>query len=384
MKTSKQSKKQIKETFISKKLKMKNTALQKLLDKKNFTTEELTYLLKLKSDEQMNMLFDKAYEIKTLNVGRIVFFRGIIEFSNICDKDCYYCGIRKSNSRQKRFSMTEKEIIESAKWAYENQYGSIVLQSGERSDPEFTEFICNILKKIKKLSGAKLGITLSLGEQNREVFQKWFDAGAHRYLLRIETSNAELYKQLHPPDHSFEKRRKCLEILADIGYQVGTGVMMGLPGQTPANLAEDILFFKDNKTDMIGMGPYIPHKKTPLFNKMKKFDKEKQLTMGLKMIACTRLVMNNINIAATTALQALNPTGRELGLQAGANIIMPNITNTKYRAAYQLYEDKPCIDENSSMCRSCLQRRIESINEEIGFSQWGDSPYFFQKNETEK
>ena len=340
---------------------------------------DLQALLDLSTPAEIAALHAAAYQVKLAHVGGICHFRGIVEFSNICSKDCLYCGIRRSNTDVKRFTMEAQEILDAAKWAYEAEYGSMVLQSGERQDDNFVDFVEHLLQEIRTLSHGKLGITLSLGEQTPATYHRWFDAGAHRYLLRIETSNASLYQQLHPGDHDFQTRHNCLLNLRDIGYQVGTGVMIGLPGQTTADLANDILYFRDLDVDMIGMGPYIPHDDTPMGAQSENFDGEAQLELGLKMISTVRLFLSDINIAATTALQALNPTGRELGLKAGANIIMPNVTDTKYREAYQLYDNKPCLDENSTMCRGCLSRRVTSIGETIGFNHWGDSPHFFAR-----
>jgi biotin synthase len=340
--------------------------------------DDIKFLLSLSNKTEMQDLFEKAYQIKSERIGKKVYFRGIIELSNICEKDCYYCGIRKSNLSQSRYLMTEDEILSAADWAFKNNYGSIVLQSGENTSNTFVSFIEKIILEIKKLSDNKLGITLSLGEQLDSVYRKWFDAGAHRYLLRIETSNEELYGKLHPEKHSFKKRLNCLRHIRNAGYQLGTGVMIGLPFQTIDDLANDILFFKAIDADMIGMGPYIVHKDTPLAESLPGFDKikEYQLNLALKMIAVTRIFLKDVNIASTTALQSLNPTGREMGLLAGANIIMPNITETKYRTAYQLYDNKPCLDENSSMCRTCLEKRISSIGETIAYGEWGDSKHF--------
>ena len=342
---------------------------------------EIIQWLKENDPGRLQELYMRAYAVKLKNVGNDVFFRGIIELSNICRKDCLYCGIRRSNVCLKRFQMSKQEILESAKDALDMKYGSLVLQSGERSDPEFIDFIEDVVREIKTLSSnsTTLGITLSLGEQTKESYQRWFDAGAHRYLLRIETSNPGLYEKLHPPDHNFLQRLNCLEALRDIGFQVGTGVMIGLPHQTIDDLAEDILFFKEIDIDMIGMGPYIIHKDTPLADGADKAVHHKNLDLGLKMIALTRIHLQDVNIAATTALQALSSSGRELGLQCGANIMMPNITPMKYRKFYQLYEDKPCIDESASLCRDCLSGRIALIGEEIGYDQWGDSPHFLKK-----
>jgi len=339
--------------------------------------KDLIHLLSLTNEISIKELFNSAYSTKIKNVGDKVYFRGIIEFSNICTKNCNYCGIRKDNSNVSRFTMKENEIIESALFAWKNDYGSIVLQSGEREDTNFVSFVEDILLKIKEKTHGELGITLSLGEQSRETYKKWFNAGAHRYLLRIETTNSNLYQSLHPKDHDFNTRLNCLKMLGEEGYQVGTGVMIGLPGQTFEDLANDIIFFKKQDIDMIGMGPFIPHKDTPLGTHLFNDEKKKeQFELALKMIAVTRIFLEDVNIASTTALQALKHDGREMGLMAGANIIMPNITDTKYRSFYQLYEDKPCMDENAGMCRSCLQKRIESIGETIGYNKWGDSPHF--------
>lgn len=350
----------------------------------NLTRDDLIYFLKTDDKVEIERLMKAAYDLKMKNVGPKVFYRGIIEFSNICAKDCYYCGIRKSNEAPTRFRMSEEEILECAELGWKMNYGSMVLQSGERTDEEFVSFVENILKKIKEMSNGELGITLSLGEQSEETYRRWYEAGAHRYLLRIESSNSDLYKTLHPKDHEFDYRFECLNILRKVGYQVGTGVMMGLPNQTAEMLADDIIFFKDQDIDMIGMGPYIPHEQTPLAAKAVGWDKDKQLQLGLKMIALTRLYLRDVNIASTTALQALHHEGREFGLKAGANIIMPNITHTKYRESYQLYDGKPCMDENAGMCRACLEGRIDKIGEEIGYGEWGDSIHFAKRTNKEK
>lgn len=346
------------------------------VDFNNMNKDDLIYFLKTRDKVEIDRLLQAAYELKMKIVGPKVYYRGIIEFSNICAKNCFYCGIRRDNKNVVRFLMTENEILECAELACKMNYGSIVLQSGERIDEEFICFVENILKKIKQMSKGKLGITLSLGEQTQETYRRWFKAGAHRYLLRIESSSEELYRSLHPLDHDFNYRFECLKILRKIGYQVGTGVMMGLPAQTAEMLADDIIFFKQHDIDMIGMGPYIPHEDTPLAVKAVNWNKADQLQLGLKMIALTRLYLKDVNIASTTALQALHQEGREFGLKAGANIIMPNITHTKYRESYKLYEGKPCTDENASMCRACLEKRIDNIGEKIGYGEWGDSIHF--------
>ena len=340
--------------------------------------DEVRTLLTLKEPESLRALIDAAYAVKERATGRKVFFRGLIEVSNICVKDCLYCGIRKSNRSVERYLMKEQEILAAAEFAFKSRYGSVVLQSGERSDSQFVDFIESVIRKIKLLSGGALGITLSLGEQSEETYGRWFAAGAHRYLLRIETSNPELYKRLHPLDHNFEARRDCLRRLKRRGYQVGTGVMIRLPFQTYDDLANDVLFFRDMDVDMIGMGPYLPSSNTPLADEpASSFPiTEDPYKMAISMIAVTRIVLRDVNIAATTALQALKPYGREMGLKAGANIIMPNVTDVLYRPSYQLYDNKPCIDENADECSSCLESRIIDIDEEIGYGEWGDSRHF--------
>ncbi len=287
--------------------------LEKILNQKDFTAEEIVFLLKLKGDER-NQLLKKSREVKESSVGRNVFFRGLIEFSNLCSKDCLYCGIRKSNTNVIRYSANDEEILAACRFAWENRFASVVLQSGEIATPKFVKRVDNLLKKIKQLSNCELGITLSCGEQTRETYCRWFESGAHRYLLRIETSNSELYKKIHPnnPKHSFEKRLEALQALKGCNYQVGTGVMVGLPFQTFDDLAGDLLFFKKIDMDMCGMGPYIEHENTPLYlHRNLLMSQGERFDLTLNMIAILRLLMPDINIAASTALEAIDPMGRE-------------------------------------------------------------------------
>ncbi|MEI7904717.1 MAG: [FeFe] hydrogenase H-cluster radical SAM maturase HydE [Candidatus Firestonebacteria bacterium] len=348
----------------------------------SLTKAEMLSWLKTEDRSELEKLYEKAYAVKLANTGKVVHFRGIIEFSNVCSKNCYYCGIRKDNKNVKRYSMDAKNILKAAKFALEAGYGSVVLQSGERADKMFVALIEKLLKDLNAMSSGKLGITLSLGEQSEATYKKWFAAGAKRYLLRIETSNPGLYAKLHPGDHEFGARLACLKLLKKTGYQVGTGVMIGLPFQTCEDLADDLAFFKKNDIDMLGMGPYIPHAETPLNAYAGNFDKKKNLRLGLTMIALARLSMPDINIAATTALQALDPKGRELGLLAGANIIMPNLTPTEYRAGYKLYDNKPCLDENAEMCLHCLEKRITALDEKIGYNSEGTSKHYLKRTKS--
>lgn len=351
-----------------------------ILKKDSLTKDDLIYLMKVEEPQELQSIFDKAYEIKKTEIGQKVYYRGLIEFSNYCVKNCFYCGIRKDNTDVERYNMTKEEIMQSVKWIHANGYGSVALQSGERQDPQFTDFVEDIVKEIKKIGN--IGITLSLGEQDEDTYKRWFDAGAHRYLLRIESSTKSIYDSIHPMDelHDFETRVGCLKTLKKIGYQVGTGVMIGLPNQTEEDLVNDILFYKNNDIDMIGMGPYIPHNDTPMGQKELNIpSKQKRVELGLKMIAITRIFLKDVNIAATTALQGLDPMGREKGLKAGANILMPITTKDEHRAKYQLYNDKPCIDDNADKCKNCLEGRIKSVGDEIMYGDWGDSPHFRKK-----
>jgi len=355
--------------------------LEKILTDRNFAREDIVELLQLKGTDR-TVLLKHAQKAKEEVVGKKVFFRGLIEFSNICSKDCLYCGIRKSNKKVVRYNAADDEILSACRFAWENRFGSVVLQSGENMSQAFVKRVDSLLKKIKQLSNNELGITLSCGEQTRETYQRWFESGAHRYLLRIESSNPELYHKIHPKTkrHSYEKRIEALKFLREAGYQLGTGVMIGLPFQTIEDLADDLLFLKKTDIDMCGMGPYIEHEHTPLyeFRHLLK-TKQERFDLALNMIAVLRLLMPDINIAAATALQAINPAGREKALAVGANIIMPNLTPCDYRKEYLLYEDKPCLDEDAELCRNCLEARIELAGCEIGYNEWGDSKHFKRK-----
>jgi len=325
-----------------------------------------------------------ANEIKVKNVGNKVFFRGLVEFSNICSKDCYYCGIRKSNGNVVRYLVSDHEILDACRFAWERGFGSVVLQSGELSNQKFVKRLDSLLRKIKQLSNNELGVTLSCGEQTKETYRRWFESGAHRYLLRIESSNRELYYKIHPKTrkHNFENRLQSLSFLKETGYQLGSGVMIGLPFQTLEDLADDLLFLKKIDIDMCGMGPYIEHENTPLIqyrNLLK--TKEERFELALKMIAVLRMLMPDINIAASTALETLDKNGREKALSAGANIIMPNLTPYQYRENYFLYENKPVGSGHLLMDIQNMVSGIQSAGYEIGNNEWGDSMHFFKRFE---
>jgi biotin synthase len=357
--------------------------IQHILEKETFEKPDLVALLSA-GEEERKLIFEKAAAIKEAFVGKKVYYRGLIEFSNLCGKNCLYCGIRAGNKNTHRYEVEEHEVIEAARYAWENKFGSVVIQAGERSDKKFVDRIERIVHEIKTLSNGELGITLSLGEQSEETYRRWFEAGAHRYLLRIEVSNPELYPKYHPHNkkHDYQARLDCLHLLRKEGYQVGSGVMIGLPFQTLEDLADDLLFFREHDIDMVGMGPYIEHEDTPLYiYRDKLLPKMDRFYLALKMVAILRIMMKDINIAATTAMQAIDPLGREKAVKVGANIIMPNLTPTKYREDYLLYEDKPCIDEDAEECKRCLEARIHMAGGEVGYGEWGDSKHFKKRNE---
>lgn len=332
-------------------------------------------MLRLEDPKDLESLFAAAYKRKVELCGKGIAVRGLVEAGNVCAKDCLYCGIRKSNGCVKRYQLNSDEIVAGAEESKAMGYKSLVIQSGEIESEAHTRFIEDVLRRIRPL---ELGVTLSLGEQTEEVYARWREAGASRYLLRIETSNPELYAKIHPTECSFTRRVECLKALRRTGYQVGTGVMCGLPGQTLEDLARDILFYRELDVDMIGMGPYIRAENTPLGVHRASciVRAEDRLTLGLKMIAATRLTLSDVNIAAATALQALADDGRERGIMAGANVIMPNVTDLKYRRSYQLYANKPGLDENALQFRSALDQRLATIGEHILYDQLGDSRHF--------
>lgn len=312
-------------------------------------------------------LFAGAVEVRNRTVGDKVYLRGLIELSNRCRKNCLYCGIRSGNSGVDRYELTDNQVLAAAEYAWRSGYGSVVMQAGERTDDAFTDRIESLVRQIKSLSNNELGITLSLGEQEREAYRRWFRAGAHRYLLRIEASSPELYAKIHPADHSQKRRLDCLGFLKEEGYQVGTGVMIGLPYQTIGNLADDLLFFMASDIDMCGMGPYIEYPGTPLSGVQSPFTRNERLQLALRMIALLRLSMPDINIASTTALHALHPRGRELGIAAGANVMMPNLTPAAARGNYRLYENKPLQDMDLRGFNVALE------------NAWGDSHHFVSR-----
>lgn len=350
---------------------------------KELDLDAIKQLLSSEGQEEENLI-RRGLEVKLAHLDNYVHLRGLIEFGNVCEKNCLYCGLRRGNGKIARYALSNEEVLSCARLAKDLGYGSVALQSGERSDPEFVDRVERLVREIKKIDGGSLGITLSLGEQTEETYRRWFDAGAHRYLLRIESSNEELYYRIHPHDdkHSFRRRLDCLDILKSIGYQTGTGVMVGLPYQTVDHLAADLLFFKRMDVAMVGLGPYIPHPDTPLY-RLKDLvpPAEERMRMTLKMIAILRIMMPEINMVAATANQTIDPQGREKAIMAGANVIMPNLTPGEYRESYFIYPDKACVKDRPEQCSTCLDIRMAAIGHKILYNAWGDSLAFTKKHQ---
>ena len=326
--------------------------LESVLAKDTFSDEELLAFLSLTDAECCSRLWREAYDRTTRVHGNALWFRGLIEISNYCIYDCRYCGIRKGNRLAQRYTLTPEEIVEAARYAVRAGYGSVALQAGERTDEKFIAFVEDVLRRIHRMSVKEgiaegCGVTLSFGEQTEETYERWAQAAGNRkalrYLLRIESSNPELFHRLHctPGKHEkiLEHRYEALANLRKAGYQVGTGVMIGLPGQTIEDLVQDIRTFEKVGADMIGMGPYLTSLGADMVS-LGQMPHDDLLRLSLNMIAATRLVLRNVNIAAATALETLEPRGRIMGILHGCNVVMPNITPQMTRASYQLYDNK--------------------------------------------
>jgi biotin synthase len=356
-------------------------AIHDLLNKTRLSESDILILLDANGVER-TQLFEHSAAIKEQYVKNIVYLRGLIEISNHCSKDCFYCGIRRSNKKVLRYDLSDDEVLAAAQFAWKNRYGSIVIQSGELISKKNTDRISALLEKIMEATNQELRVTLSCGEQSLQTYEKWKAAGASRYLLRIETTNRELYLKLHPKNkkHAYDERLECLYRLKDAGYQLGTGVMIGLPFQTREHLAADLLWMNQLNIDMVGMGPYLEHQDTPLYPlRDQLLPKEERFDLSLKMIAILRIMMKNINIAATTAMQSIEKLGREKAIKVGANVFMPNITPGIYRDNYRLYDNKPCTDENAEDCGQCVEVRMALTGHQIGWDSWGDSAHYQPK-----
>ena len=338
--------------------------IDKLYTESLATREELLFLLDNLKVRDKEYLVQKAHQVSLSTYGNSVYIRGLIEFTNYCVRNCKYCGIRKSNENADRYRLTKNQILECVSLGDKLGYKTFVLQGGE--DPYFTdERLVEIVSMIKDKYPDN-AITLSVGERSYESYEKLFESGADRYLLRHETASKQLYEQLHP-NASFENRRECLKNLKEIGYQIGAGFMVGLPNQTNADLVEDLLYIKELEPHMCGIGPFIPHKDTPLCN-----EKGGTLEKTTTMLALLRLLVPKMLIPATTALGSIDQLGREKGLKAGANVVMPNLSPTNVREKYSLYDGKICTGDEAAECRNCIEKRINYAGFKLEISR-GDS-----------
>ena len=350
-------------------MKIKNI-IDKLYEEHNATREELLYILDNITDEECEYLREKANDIRMQNYGNKVYMRGLIEFTNYCKRDCMYCGIRKSNKNADRYRLTFDEIIQCADIGDKLGYKTYVLQGGE--DAYFTdERMIEIIKEIKKRHPNN-AITLSLGERSYESYKKLFEAGADRYLLRHETATKELY-QKHP-GASYDERMECLKNLKEIGYQVGAGFMVGLPGQTNEDLVNDLMFVKEFEPDMCGIGPFIPQSETPLGN-----EKGGTLDQTVILLSLIRLLLPHVLLPASTALGSVDPLGREKGIKAGGNVVMPNLSPTEVRDKYALYDGKICTGDEAAECRMCIEGRMRKFGYEVEVNR-GDNVKWLKKN----
>lgn len=320
--------------------------------------EQFEMLMTCKDAQVIDFLHQQAREVADEVYENKVYIRGLIEFTNYCKNDCIYCGIRRSNAKANRYRLTKEEILDCCKVGYELGFRTFVLQGGE--DPYFTDDrICEIVAAIRT-NYPDCAITLSIGEKEKESYERYYKAGANRYLLRHETANEEHYRYLHPEEMSLAHRKQCLWDLKEIGYQVGCGFMVGSPHQTNDTLYEDLMFIKELKPHMVGIGPFIPQQDTP-------FAKETAGTMEdtLRLLSIIRLIHPHVLLPATTALGTIHPLGREKGIQAGANVVMPNLSPVEVRDKYKLYDNKICTGDEAAECRFCMQRRMESIGYEV-------------------
>ncbi|MBO5522257.1 MAG: [FeFe] hydrogenase H-cluster radical SAM maturase HydE [Roseburia sp.] len=329
---------------------------------RNLDRESLELLLTTEDGALREYLAAKARETAQRIYGNCVYIRGLIEFTNYCKNDCYYCGIRRSNGCAERYRLSEEEILNCCKNGYELGFRTFVLQGGE--DGFYTdERICEMVSEIKRRY-PDCAVTLSIGERERKSYEAFFKAGADRYLLRHETADEAHYKKLHPEEMSFQHRMQCLAELKEIGYQTGCGFMVGSPYQTFDTLYEDLQFIRELQPEMVGIGPFIPQKDTP-FGKMQAGTMEQTL----RLLSIIRLLHPSVLLPATTALGTIHPKGRELGILAGANVVMPNLSPVAVREKYKLYDNKICTGDEAAECRYCMERRMESIGYQVAVNR---------------
>lgn len=338
------------------------STINKVKQSRNISLEQLKLLLEINDDEGVRFMREEAVKVCQKTYGNQVFIRGLIEFTNFCKNDCYYCGIRRSNSYADRYRLTKEQMLDCCANGYELGFRTFVLQGGE--DGYFTDDkICDLVSVIKE-KYPDCAVTLSIGEKSKESYKRYFDAGADRYLLRHETADEAHYKKLHPEEMSLSHRKQCLWDLKEIGYQVGCGFMVGSPGQTVETLYEDLQFIRELQPHMVGIGPFISQKDTPFADKA-----SGTMEQTLKLLAIIRLIQPHVLLPATTALGTIHPKGRELGILSGANVVMPNLSPVNVREKYKLYDNKICTGDEAAECRYCMENRMKSIGYEVAVSR---------------
>ena len=336
--------------------------IQQLEEERILPRKELTVLLEEHTPEDDRYLYERADRLRRLSFGNQIYIRGLIEFSSYCKNDCLYCGLRRSNSHAERYRLTSEEILDCCRVGYQLGFRTFVLQSGE--DGWYTDRrMCDLIAAIKQ-EWPDCALTLSIGEKSRDSYQAYFDAGADRYLLRHETANACHYARLHPPEQTLASRMECLRSLKEIGYQTGCGFMVGSPGQTAAELADDLLFIHEFQPEMMGIGPFIPHHDTPFAH-----EAAGTVEQTLFCLALVRLILPGVLLPATTALGTIDPFGREKGIHAGANVIMPNLSPSDVRRKYMLYDNKISAGDEAAENLADLKARMEAIGCQIPVSR---------------
>lgn len=336
--------------------------VDKLYKESDLSDDEFLNLLESEDSEVDKILQKRADEVRQRYYGKKVYLRGLIEISNYCKNNCYYCGIRRGNSNAQRYRLTPEQILECCENGYILGFRTFVLQGGE--DSYFTdELLCPLVSEIKRRH-PDCAVTLSLGERSDESYGRLHEAGADRYLLRHEAASETLYSKLHPPEMSWENRRKCLYTLKKLGYQVGAGFMVGAPFQTARDLLCDLRFMQELRPEMIGIGPFVPHRDTPFSTQNRG-----KLRLTLRLLGILRLTFPDALIPATTALGTIAPNGRELGLAFGCNVVMPNLSPVSVRKKYELYNDKICTGEEAAECHICLENRIKSAGYNVEISR---------------
>lgn len=332
--------------------------IDRLVKERDLSDEEFEKLILCEDKETIEYLASKAREVRESIYGKEVYLRGLIEFTNYCKNDCLYCGIRRSNKNAERYRLTEEQILNCCEVGYKLGFRTFVLQGGE--DAYFNDDVLVPLIKEIKEKYPDCALTLSVGEREKDSYQKLFDAGADRYLLRHETADKEHYESLHPAELSFDHRMKCLWDLKEIGYQVGCGMMIGSPNQTVKHLIKDLRFLQEFKPEMVGIGPFIPHHDTPFADR-----ETGSVDITLKLLSIIRIMLPEVLLPATTALGTADGLGREKGILAGANVVMPNLSPTDVRGKYLLYDNKICTGDEAAECIRCMTLRVQKVGYEV-------------------